>query len=120
MNIVLIAFLVYQATDRISEKKLDHEYSTIVGNPEFNTLAANLAFGEGNSTVAEGLVSHMIPHTSRHPSLTASSIIHFPLILYTSPFLRFPSLPYLPFYSLPFSTIIFSSCLYYTTIQGIS
>ena len=38
-------------------KNLDMEYSTIVGVPEFNKAAINLALGEGNPWVKEGLVS---------------------------------------------------------------
>ena len=41
-------------------KNLDMEYSTIVGVPEFNKAAINLALGEGNPWVKEGLVSSIV------------------------------------------------------------
>lgn len=39
---------------------MDKEYSTIAGNPEFCQQSINLALGDGNEVVANGLVSIMM------------------------------------------------------------
>lgn len=46
---------VRKAEEIMRSKNLDMEYSTIVGVPEFNKAAINLALGEGNPWVKEGL-----------------------------------------------------------------
>ena len=38
-------------------KSLDKEYAPIAGLPEFTKASANLAFGDGNEFVKNGLVS---------------------------------------------------------------
>lgn len=45
---------VRKAEHRIIEAEMNHEYAPIVGEAPFSKLSANLAFGEGNSIVANG------------------------------------------------------------------
>ena len=46
-----------QAEDIIKSKNLDKEYAPIAGVPEFTKASANLAFGDDNEVVKNGLVS---------------------------------------------------------------
>lgn len=46
---------VRKAEEKIRIKEMDKEYSTIAGNPEFCQQSINLALGDGNEVVANGL-----------------------------------------------------------------
>lgn len=46
---------VRKAEEKIRIKEMDKEYSTIAGNPNFCQHSINLALGEGNEVVANGL-----------------------------------------------------------------
>lgn len=45
-----------QAEDRISKKNMDKEYAPIAGSPEFSKLSIQLALGDNNPVLKEGLV----------------------------------------------------------------
>ena len=45
---------VRTAESKILNSLMNKEYTQIGGEPAYGTLSANLAFGEGNSVVAEG------------------------------------------------------------------
>ena len=59
MKATLVSFLpcLLQAEELLASKNLDKEYAAIHGLPEFCKAACNLALGEGNAWVQEGLVS---------------------------------------------------------------
>lgn len=49
-------FSAFQAEEKIRAKNMDKEYSPISGTPEFCKASINLALGEDNEWVANGLV----------------------------------------------------------------
>ena len=50
---------VIKAEEQMRKKNLDHEYAPISGNPDFCKLSANLALGDGNKIIPNGLVSFL-------------------------------------------------------------
>ena len=57
MALVKIKFYFIQADEILRSKKLDKEYSTIAGNPDFCKYSIKLALGDDNEVIAKGLVS---------------------------------------------------------------